>query len=154
MDQNEAVNQVWRSFGDRLKRFVATRVRNEHDADDVLQDAFTRIHSGLDRVEEETRLEAWVFQVTRHAIADHFRKRRTVELRSEPAEALPASDVPAELASCLTPMLELLDEADREALRLTDLEGQPQKELATRLGLSITGAKSRIQRARGRLKEL
>jgi RNA polymerase sigma-70 factor (ECF subfamily) len=51
-------------------------------------------------------------------------------------------------------MMELLDEPDREALRLVDAEGLGQKELAARLGLSITGAKSRVQRARRRLKEV
>jgi RNA polymerase sigma-70 factor, ECF subfamily len=49
--------------------------------------------------------------------------------------------------------MSLLPEADRKALKMTGLEGLSQKELAARLGLSVTGAKSRVQRARVRLKE-
>lgn len=144
-------SDVWTAFGDRLRRFIVKRVRNEHDADDILQDVFTRLQTGVDGVEN---LEAWIFQVTRHAVVDHFRKRTAVELTTDPAEPQAAEDVTSELASCLAPMMELLDEADRNALRLVDLEGLGQKELAARLGLSITGAKSRVQRARKRLREV
>jgi len=154
MDQNEAVNQVWRDFGDRLRRFITKQVRQEPDADDVLQDVFTRIQSGLAGLKDDEKLEAWLFQVARRAIADHHRRRRPVELSSEQAEPVPESEIPRELASCLTPLMGQLDAADREALKLTDLDGLPQKDLAARLGLSITGAKSRVQRARSRLKEV
>lgn len=142
---------LWTGFGDRLRRTIAARVRNEHDTEDILQDIFTRLQRGVHGVED---LEAWLFQVTRNAIVDHFRRRSPVELTTDPADPQPAEDVTGELASCLTPMMALLDEEDREALRLVDLEGLGQKELAARLGLSLTGAKSRVQRARQRLKEV
>jgi RNA polymerase sigma-70 factor, ECF subfamily len=143
---------LWTAFGDRLRRYIAARVRNEHDAEDILQDIFTRLQRGIDGVED---LEAWLFQVTRNAVADHFRKRgHPVELKVDPAGPEPAGGVTAEVASWLAPMMELLDAPDREALRLVDLEGLGQKELAERLGLSVTGAKSRVQRARKHLKEI
>jgi RNA polymerase sigma-70 factor, ECF subfamily len=149
---------VWSSFGDRLRRFIAARVRNGHDADDILQEVFAKIHAGLSGVDSPEAMESWLFQVARRAIVDHYRKRASgmspVELRFEPAESTPPSQVTAEVASWLEPLMSLLDEADREALRLTDLEGLGQKELAERLGLSVTGAKSRVQRARRRLKEI
>ena len=145
--------EVWAAFGDRLKRFIAKRVPNGHDADDVLQEVFLKIQSSLDQVDGGGTLEAWLFQVTRRAVVDHFRKRRPLELTSEPEELAPAPDVSGELASCLGPLIETLDEPDREALRLADLQGLSQKELAVRFGLSLPGAKSRVQRARARLKE-
>lgn len=145
---------LWTAFGARLRRFILQRVRHEHDADDILQDVFARIQTELGGVRSEETLEAWLFQVTRHAVIDHFRRRKNVALDADPAEPEPAPDVDRELASCLTPMMERLDDAAREALRLTDLEGLPHRDLAARLGLSVTGAKSRVQRARKRLKEL
>ena len=154
----QATEQVWSSFGDRLKRFISARVRSVHDVEDILQDVFAKIHAGLGGVESPEALESWLFQVTRRSIVDHYRRRSSgavpVELRDEPAEPPPPEDVSREVASWLVPMMELLDEEDREALRLTDLEGLSQKDLAARLGLSITGAKSRVQRARHRLKEI
>lgn len=149
---------VWKEFGERLRRFIAARVRNSHDVDDLLQEVFARIHTGLVGVESPDAIEPWLFQVTRRAIVDHYRRKassaRPVELRFEPAEVPPPPDVAAEVASWLAPLAELLDEPDQEALRLTDLEGLSQKELAARLGLSLTAAKSRVQRARRRLKDL
>ena len=147
---------VWTRFSDRLRAFIGKRIPQESDREDVLQDVFAKIHSGLGLLKEEEKLEAWLFQVARHAILDHFRsrtgKRRTAELRDDLPEEAAAAKASAEVASWLEPMMALLPQEDREALRLSDLEGHPQKELAARLGLSKTGAKSRIQRARLKLR--
>ena len=59
-----------------------------------------------------------------------------------------------ELARCLLPLLDELPEPYREALRLTEFDGVTQREVASRLGLSLPGAKSRVQRARKMLREI
>lgn len=149
---------IWRAFGERLGRFIRKRVPNDADADDLLQEILTKIHTGLKEVEDPAKLEAWLFQVARRAIIDHFRgrsgKKRLRPLPLDVAEELPAKDVAGLVASWLEPLMEGLSEDDREALRLTDLEGLSQKDLAGKLGLSVTGARSRVQRARERLKGL
>ena len=141
---------VWTAFGGRLRGFIAKRVREDVDIDDILQDVFAKIHEGLPKLQESEKLEAWLFQVARRAVVDHYRRRRPAALPEDVAEKPPAKDVLAEVAAWLDPMMSFLPEEDREALRL---EGVPRKELAKRLGLSVTGAKSRVQRARARLKE-
>jgi len=144
---------IWSAFSGRLRGFIAKRVREDADIDDILQDVFAKIHAGLGELKQEDKLEAWLFQVARRAIVDHHRRRRGVELPEDVAEKSAGRDVTAEVASWLDPMMSLIPEEDREALRLTDLQGLSQKDLAARLGLSVTGAKSRVQRARARLKE-
>jgi RNA polymerase sigma-70 factor, ECF subfamily len=144
---------IWRAFSGRLRGFIAKRVREDVDIDDILQDVFAKIHSGLGGLKEGEKLEAWLFQVTRRAILDHCRKRRAAPLPEDVAEESDPKDISAEVASWLDPMMSLLPDEDREALRMTDLEGLSQKDLATRLGMSVAGAKSRVQRARARLKE-
>ena len=57
-----------------------------------------------------------------------------------------------ELATCLGPMVDQLPEDYRQAIRLTDLGELTQAEMATALGLSASGARSRVQRARARLR--
>ena len=148
------VTPIWQAFHDRIRRFVLKRVRSEADADDLVQDIFLKIHAGLDGVELPERLEAWVFQVARRAVIDHFRKRRGLEIPDDVAEETPAETVTAEVASWLRPMMTALPPEDQEALKLADVEGLPQKELAERLGLTLPGAKSRVQRARQRLKDM
>lgn len=149
---------IWTQFSDRLRGFIARRVRGESDVEDVLQEVFARIHAGLGGLKEPRKLEAWLFQVARRAISDHFRsrsgRRRAVGVPDEVAERTPVQDVPAEVASWLEPMMSLLPEEDREALRLTNREGLSRKALAECLGLSVTGAKSRVQRAHLRLRDV
>jgi RNA polymerase sigma-70 factor (ECF subfamily) len=128
---------------DRLRAFVRRRVRNEADVDDVLQETLARASAGTPR-----RLEPWLFAIARNAVADHYRRRAPASLDRDVAVEAEPSTVTAELASCLPPMMEALPEEDREALRSGDA-----KELAVRLGLSLSGAKSRVQRARKRLRE-
>ena len=144
---------LWKAFGDRVRRFIGKRVASDADADDVLQEVFSKIHAGLDKVGSPAKLEAWVFQIARRAIADHFRRRRFAGVLPDVAEDVPPETVTAEVSSWLEPMMESLPAEDREALRLADVEGLPRKELAARLGISLPGAKSRVQRARRRLKE-
>lgn len=144
---------VWNGFSAGLRAFIRKRVANEADADDVLQDVFTRIHSGLRAVRDPGRLEAWVFQVTRNAIADHLRIRRAGPLSDDVAEEREPEGVSTIVASWLKPLMEGLPAADREALEST-IRGISQKELAARWGLSPSAARSRVQRARGRLKDL
>jgi RNA polymerase sigma-70 factor (ECF subfamily) len=135
-------------FGEALARFVRRRVRNAADADDVLQDALARLHAGLPTLRDPEKLPGWIFGVARRAVLDHYRRRKTAPLERD-VEAPPAK---ADLAACLEPLAGTLPEADREALRLAEIDGVPHAELAARLGLSLTAAKSRVRRARGRLK--
>jgi RNA polymerase sigma-70 factor, ECF subfamily len=146
--------QLWMEFGERLRAFIACRVDSEADADDILQEVFLRILARRDTLVDECKLTSWVYQVTRNAIVDHYRARRPTTVLPA-AVAVPQAapdDMVRELVPCLGAMLEDLPGEDREALLLTDVEGLTQQELADRLGLSLSGAKSRVQRARKKLK--
>ncbi len=92
--------------------------------------------------------------MARNALADRLRlARETVELPEDlSAETDEAATVDS-LAVCLPRVLSELSPEDREAITLCDLEGLPQDEYARRKGLSLPGAKSRVQRARKRLRE-
>ena len=145
---------IWTAFGDRVRGFIRRRVREEADVDDILQDVFIKIHAGLPGLRDDARLEAWLFRVARRAVVDHVRRRGRNAAGLPPAEDSPSSkDVTAQVASWLEPLMDGLSEEDREALRAADLEGRPQKALAEKLGLSPTAVRSRVQRARRRLRE-
>jgi RNA polymerase sigma-70 factor (ECF subfamily) len=157
--QTVSIDQVWEDFTVQLRRFIASRVRNETDAEDVLQEVFIKIHRGIDKLEAPSKLHAWVYQITRNAITDYYRKGDdALEARSElpdvVAEESGNEEVEAEVATWLRPMMEELPDKYREALQLTDIHGLTQKELAERLNISLSGAKSRVQRAREKLKDV
>jgi RNA polymerase sigma-70 factor (ECF subfamily) len=154
---------IWREFHDQLLGFIGRRVSDRESAEDILQEVMLRIHRHAGELERVSALGAWVYEIARNAIADHYRRapvRRElaggVELDREEL-ALPESDGPelrGELASCLAPLLERLPEIYREALALTEFEGLTQASAAARVGVSTSGMKARVQRARAQLKRL
>lgn len=157
--QTLSIDQVWDNFTIQLRRFIASRVRNETDAEDILQEVFIKIHRGIDKLENQLKLEAWVYQITRNAIIDYYRRsdngvKVTSELPDVLAEENGNEEIESEVAAWLRPMMEELPEKYREALQLTEIQGLTQKELADRLNISISGAKSRVQRAREKLKDV
>lgn len=155
---------LWQEFHDRLYRFIQQRVKNPADADDILQDVFLRIHHRLSTVRDRDRLVSWMFQIARHAVIDHYRSsskrwdvatEREIELAAKPwVDEEDSATLNQELATCLQPMLQALPSTYQEALRLVELEGMTQKAAAERLGLSLSGAKSRVQRGRQQLKAM
>jgi RNA polymerase sigma-70 factor (ECF subfamily) len=150
--------EVWEAFHTPLQQFIRRRVSDEDTAEDVLQEVFLKIHQQMSTLRDVKKLESWIYQVTRNAIIDVYRsKRPTTTLEAaeslELPEALPDDDIVSELLPCVRAMVRSLPEQDRQALVLTEYQGLTQKELAERLGLSFSGAKSRVQRAREKLKQ-
>jgi RNA polymerase sigma-70 factor (ECF subfamily) len=149
----------WIESLSRVEAFVAARVDDPETAADITQDIVVRsIASGaLDRVDNPV---AWLYRTARNAVIDHYRTRRfhdpfdTDENWPDPG---PLDDEPndavRELARCLQPMLQELPSAARDALNRVDVEGQTHHQAAAELGLSVSGMKSRVQRARRQLKD-
>ena len=154
-----SVEPIYENLNADLRRFVARRVDDPHAVDDILQDTYLRLHTHLASVREPERLTSWVYQVTRNAIIDHYRRGQRRPAAAELPDDLPQPDEPADdaerqLASSLSAMVSCLPEKYREALVLTELHGLKQQVVADRLGLSLSGAKSRVQRAREQLKAI
>ncbi len=151
--------QVWQAFHAPLYQFIRRRVANEVTAEDLLQEVFLKIHQHGDSLREVKRLESWIYQITRNLIIDHYRSHRQPMTSLDTREALdlpdelPDDDVVSELLPCVRAMVLALPKQDRQALILTEYQGLTQKELGERLGLSFSGAKSRVQRAREKLKQ-
>ncbi len=149
---------VWEAFHTPLQQFIRRRVSDEATAEDVLQDVFLKIHQRVETLRDVKKLESWIYQITRNTIIDTYRSSRpTTTLEAAEVldlpEELPDDDVVSELLPCVRAMVRSLPELDRQALVLTEYQGLTQKELAERLGLSFSGAKSRVQRAREKLKQ-
>ena len=104
---------------------------------------------------------AWLYRSARNAVIDHYRTRRHHESIDDDdrwPDHDPASDEPneatRELSHCLQPMIDQLAPLAREALLRVDVDGQTQQSAAEALSLSVSGMKSRVQRARRELKQL
>lgn len=149
--------ELFRSLSSRLKLFILQCVSDKSAADDILQNVFLKIHSRVDTLRDETKLESWIFQIARNAIADHYRSRfssHEAHEAKEPAEAPAEENAMERFSAGVRDMIDQLPDHYREALLLIEFEGLSQQGLADRLGLSLSGAKSRVQRARQLLKDL
>ena len=154
---------IWQDFHGRLLGFVARRVPDRDSAEDIVQEVMLRVHRHAGDLERSAAVSAWVHQIARNAIADHYRQAAVRREQSSgidfdrdqsPVPEPASAELRSELAACLGPLLERLAAPYREAITLTELEGFTQASAATRLGLSTSGMKSRVQRARGQLREL
>lgn len=150
--------QIWEELNIPLRKFIIKRV-HQSDAEDILQSVFYKIHTNIDQIRNQQKIHAWVYQIAHNAIVDYYRNRAvTVEFSMENADTTTPnsidSHITSEVADCLKAMIEFLPEKYKEALLLTEFENLTQKELSERLGLSISGAKSRVQRARKKLQEV
>jgi RNA polymerase sigma-70 factor (ECF subfamily) len=156
----------WQELHGNLRAFIARRVQNQADVDDLVQRVLLQIVTGLQSLRDVERLHAWVYRTARNVIIDYYRatgSRRehaagdAIDIEADAPAPLEASDdndgvALRELAACLAPMLNQLPPAHQDAIRMVDLEGATQQEAARRVGVSLSGMKSRVQRGRQQLR--
>jgi len=170
-DENESEcreEPPWRPFVEGMRAFIARRVPDP-SSEDVLQETLIRLHESTESLQDADRAESWAFTIARRTIADFYRERERTppeeplgQTGSAPESPPPseaenladyegAHDVHEEVLSWLRPMAGQLEEMYRHPLIMADFEGHTQQEVADELGLSLSGAKSRVQRARKKL---
>lgn len=152
------IKEIWEEFSVPLKRFICKRISNDQDADDILQDVFIKIQHNIEHLMDDTKIYAWIYRITRNSIIDYYRTKGSIELTELSDDIVNENDedlsLNGEIAACLRIMIDSLPEKYKEAVILTEFQNLTQKELSEKLGLSLSGAKSRVQRGRNKLKEM
>ncbi|EAY25235.1 sigma-70 family RNA polymerase sigma factor [Microscilla marina] len=148
---------IWQRYQPQLSNFVKMNVHEASIANDVLQEIGIKLHLALDQKKVINNHQAWLFQVARNTLADAYRKEqvfpqaKNVELTSN-LRAVSKNTCTCDLVIFI--IQRYLPKEYRMPLFLGDIEKLPQKEVAHLLGLSLTATKSRIQRARKKLREV
>jgi RNA polymerase sigma-70 factor (ECF subfamily) len=157
---------VWEQLHNALRRFISRRVSHEAEIDDILQNVFLRVHQHLESLQDRERMVPWVYQITRNAIIDYYRSAErgrerpsglAADLMQEQAEESSVAhdtETRYELARCLRPMIDQLSAEYRDAIMLVEIDGLTHQAAAQKLGLSLPGMKSRVQRGRRLLKHI
>ena len=148
------IDEAWNALEAELRRFLRHRTRNDAEAEDLLQEVFLRAlrrKNGLCGIDDP---RAWLFHAARNLLIDRLRLTKEQvplpdDLVAEPPESPPSVDG---LTQCLPRVLSELSAQDREAITLCDIEGMTQQDFARLKGITLPAAKSRVQRARTRLK--
>ncbi|MCL2152307.1 MAG: RNA polymerase sigma factor SigZ [Oscillospiraceae bacterium] len=150
---------IWEDYNSALRSFIRKRIANEHDVEDILQDIIIKVHQNLDNMSDYKKISSWLYKIAHNAIVDYYRIKgkgnTTIELTDD-IEAVVDEDLSenAEVALCLSFLINMLPEPYKQAILLTEFERITQRELSSMLGLSLSGAKSRVQRARRMLKDI
>ncbi len=153
------ITSIWENFHKELKAFIQHKTRNDADTDDILQDAFIRIIRNWDKVNQAENIRLYLYGIVRNAIYDHFKQLKPVTGTTDEVKEVfteeEAQNLNATVAECcIQPLINKLPEHYREALLITEFQHISQKDLAEKLGISYSGAKSRVQRGKEKLKEL
>jgi RNA polymerase sigma-70 factor (ECF subfamily) len=153
---NPTLEHIWHEVAEKLGQFIRSRVADPATAQDILQDVFVKIQKRLGQLQDPAKLEGWIYLIARNAIIDYYRTRKeTVEVPDTlPAEPDSHDGEVEELKAAFRRMIYNLPEPYREAVVLTEFDGLTQQALADRLGISLSGAKSRVQRGRSQLKQM
>ena len=123
-------------------------------AEDIVQEALLRGWQAAPKLRDPAKLRAVIWSTARNLSVDYLRAQRP-EGKLEALTAFPVEpDVSAVVASWLPGFVEMLEEPYRTAVRRVDLEGISQAQLAVELGLSKSGARSRVQRGRAQVHDL
>jgi len=127
-------------------------VLSPHAVDDITQDVLIVVAEKIGTFRSESRFTTWLYRVARFKAIDHLRRSRdTVGLddatEQEPSDAVRMSSLIANRALIRT-AVDTLPEHYREAVVLRDIEGLPYEEVATRAGIPLNTAKTRVARGR------
>ncbi|WP_422135914.1 RNA polymerase sigma factor SigZ [Endozoicomonas sp. ALD040] len=146
----------WQEHKVRLQRYIAREVSEPSAVDDILQNVYLKAHTHIHTLKSEDRMGSWLYRIAQNAVMDYYRQQKPWD---ELPDSLAAGEedeaerAHQELARCMVPFMDELPEKYRIPLQMSELQGMSQKQVAKALGLSLSGAKSRIQRGRVQLKE-
>lgn len=147
------MNAIPQDLYQKIKHYVGHKVRNKEDVQDIVQNVFVKVQLHSGELRETEKIIGWIYRITQNSITDYYRLRKKEQLGVwvEPEEDRHLFNECVE--QCLSVLSNELPEPYKEALHLSEKENISQLELAHRWGISYSGAKSRVQRARLLLKE-
>lgn len=149
MNHKVAVDQAWIEYRKKLLSFIRAKVETAEDAEDILNDVFSKLVKVASENKSPGSLGPWLYRVTKNRIVDYYRSKEHFEqLPEDLAEEHEKADAIKSISKCMLPMIQALPENYQRPLMLSEIEGQKYKEVANELHLTLSAVKSRILRGR------
>src|SRR6266511_2647838 len=146
------------AYADTLYNLARYLTRNDADAEDLVQETFSRALRSAAQFAPGTNLKAWLFRILRNAFISQYRRRRNDPTVGGLDTVAPGMQAPADIGWLrdeeeLERALMTLTE-DARTVILLDLEGLSEAEAALVMGCAVGTIKSRLSRARGALRSV
>jgi len=156
-DQNEYLTYLVETYGDMVYRLAMARVRNPHDAQDIVQQVFLKLVSNIEKLESEEHVKAWLIKVTTNEGKSLFStawRRHTASLE-ETAEVEDISAPPQEIEETndILKAVYCLPEKYRVVVHLFYYHDLSTEEIAKILGRSNHTVRSQLSRAREKMRK-
>jgi RNA polymerase sigma-70 factor (ECF subfamily) len=163
--------QVYDEYQGKIFRYL-TRMVGENEAEDLAQEVFVKIGQALETFRGESSLSTWIYQIATNAALDRLRRPFNPHAGKKllPVEAITETKedeniwtgelvvsteqriIRQEMNGCIREIIQMLPEAYRSVIVLSELEGLNDNEIADILGLTLQTTKMRLHRARAKLK--
>lgn len=168
-NQKQRFTVLLRPYVEIMYRMAYRWTGSQHDAEDLMQDVLLKLADKVDEMEAIEQLQPWLIKVVYRRFVDVYRREQrspiasVSELSSQSEdEGDTLLDVSAELCDFerlmqqqeLERALMLLEPAARDTVLLHDVEGYTAEEVAQILAIEVGTVKSRVHRARQKLKEI
>lgn len=165
----KAFEELVNRYEHKIFRLAQNITQNREDAEDVMQEAFLKSFSNLDRFQGNSRFYTWLVRIAVNEALMKLRKRRPNQVSLDEPVETEEDSMPREiedwgpspeqryaqtqLQEILSGAIAELDPAFRIVFLLRDVEELSTEETAELLGLSVPAVKSRLLRARLRLRQ-
>lgn len=160
MDKNLEIEFVMKNYEDRIRRYIQSKISDMHEAEDVFQEVGLKVVKLGDKLMDIDNMEAWLYQIAKNATIDYYRRKKksillenSHELFDDIVQTSDLENYNEEATMCLLEMTNQLSELDKDAIIESAYKGVSQLQLAERWGISYSGAKNRVQRARKKLRK-
>ncbi|HEY7390827.1 MAG TPA: RNA polymerase sigma factor [Bryobacteraceae bacterium] len=153
----EAARTLIRSLSPALYRFLSSQVSTRNEAEDLLQEAWLRIHKARHTYRPGEPVLPWIYAIARHVRVDGYRRRRRLTQREVRADVLPEraeQDHPASQLPDFETLMSYLPDNQREVVTLLKVEGLSLEEVARVTASTVGAVKQKAHRAYKRLREV
>ena len=163
-------NEIYEEFHLKILHYLS-RLTNPHEAEDIAQEVFEKVNRSLRNFKDESKLSTWLYRIATNTAIDRMRSpsfRRSSEHTSLDEDTgtedrnvwsgltkthIDQTVIRKEMSECVREYIDRLPSDYKTVILLSELEGFKNREIADILQVSLDTVKTRLHRARARLKK-
>lgn len=149
------ITEIWTKYRTELVYYLEKKLNHKQDAEDIFQELIIKVMKHCEE-EEIDNERAWLYAIARNLVSDHFRRKHLITTELTQID-LPAEEEDSNIEEAtiyLSPLLKLLPEEYEIPLRMSELDGMKQADIARELNIGFSATRTRIHRAKIMLRDI